>query len=82
MEGRILQKGFAFPFFLHAPQGCGNNSFIWYVFVSDMHYNMHYHALISYNNMCVIFQLLSFSYQYPSMARLGEMVGNVIDHFK
>lgn len=52
------------------------------VSVSDMPYNVHYHALIIYNNMGVIFQLLSFSYQYPSMPRLGEMVGNVIDHFK
>lgn len=23
-----------------------------------------------------------FSYQYPTMAKLGEMVGHVIDHFK
>lgn len=23
-----------------------------------------------------------FSYQYPSMKKLGEMVGHVIDHFK
>lgn len=41
-------------------------------------------ALASVNYLfLVINDEYSFSsYQYPSMVKLGEMVGNVIDHFK